>query len=378
MVQSRRQIVTGLPDPAAVILDATRRLLWIETPAEARKIACDVVAALGGSIVEAELADVAALPVDLSFGDGKPILPTATPATPAYKSLEELLPSFVVDVRRALELATQVDRFVEDASLDALTHLANRRMVGRALGRLKSGDVVIMMDLDHFKKVNDTYGHKAGDSVLSSFGRAILANVRERDFAGRYGGEEFVIILRGTDDPEAFMDRLRVRWEAERPRPITFSGGIATVGKWPPLALPAADHAMYRAKNTGRDRWLWAEEADYVDHEGPAAAKPLDSVSAAFVAFSQLYVPPGGNDQVESAFWSRLGAVEAWPGFCSLEVWSDNADESRYAMVSWWTTAEAFQSYMKSSDHRRSHDRIPTGDLRPRAREFRRFRVVSR
>ena len=85
MVQSRRQIVTGLPDPAAVILDATRRLLWIETPAEARKIACDVVAALGGSIVEAELADVAALPVDLSFGDGKPILPTATPATPAYK-----------------------------------------------------------------------------------------------------------------------------------------------------------------------------------------------------------------------------------------------------------------------------------------------------
>lgn len=378
MVPSRQQVVPARPDALAVIFDATRRLLWIESPAQARRLACEVIASLGGSIVEANLANGASLPVDVSFGDGPPIVPVAPLGTAARQILEELLPTFIVDVRRALELGEQVDRFAEEASLDVLTHLANRRMVGRALGRLKSGDVVIMMDLDHFKLVNDTHGHKAGDGVLSAFGRTILSTIREKDFAGRYGGEEFVIILRGADHPELFMNRLRETWERERPRPITFSAGIALVGDDLVLALPAADHAMYRAKKTGRDQWLWAATTDFADDEEIATTSSLDNSSATFVAFSQLYVPAGGAEQIESAFRDRLGAVQSWPGFCSLEVWSDHADDTRYSMVSWWSSAEAFREYIKSPDHRRSHERIPTGELRPRAREFRRFRIVSR
>lgn len=332
---------------------------------------------LGGSIVDAESADDASLPVDLSFGDGKPILPTASPATAVRKSLEELLPSFVVDIRRALELAAQVDRFAEDASIDALTHLANRRMLGRAVGRLKPGDVIIMLDLDHFKNVNDSYGHSEGDRVLSRFGRVILANVREKDFAGRYGGEEFVVILRDASDPEVFLNRLRMSWGLNRPRPITFSGGIAMVGKETPLALGAADHAMYRAKNSGRNQWLWAGEADFGEAEEPAVPNVADKSSAAFVAFSQLPVPFGGKDHhVERALRDRLSAVRARPGFCSLEVWNDDADESRYVMVSWWTTVEALRAYVQSSDHGRSHDREPADELRPR--ELRRYRIISR
>ncbi len=284
---------------------------------------------------------------------------------------------FVVDVRRALELAAQVDRFAEGASIDAFTHLANRRMLGRAIGGLKPGYVIIMLDPDHFKNVNDSYGHSEGDRVLSRFGRVILANVREKDFAGCYGGEECVVISRDASDPKAFLNRLRMSWGITRPRPITFSGGIAMGGKETPLALPAADHAMYRAKNSGRNQWLWAGKADFGEAEVPAVPNVADKSSAACVAFSQLHVPSGGEDHhVESAFRDRLGAVRARPGFCSLEVWNDDADESRYVMVSWWTTVEALRAYVQSFDHGRSHDRESADELRPR--EFRHYRIISR
>lgn len=378
MGPTRQPALRASANAVDVLLEATRRLFWLESPAQARRLTCEVVTALGGSVVEADQADANAIPFDVSFGDGKPLLPVAPRATPARQLLEERLPSFVLDVRRALELATQVDRFAEDASIDVLTRLANRRMVGRALGRLKAGDVVIMMDLDHFKKVNDTYGHKAGDSVLTIFGHAIISNIRENDFAGRYGGEEFVIILRGAHNPDAFLARLRQTWEDARPRPTTFSGGIALVGEDPALALPAADHALYRAKKAGRDQWLWARTSDYEAKDDAVAPSASDKSVANFVAFNQLHVPLEGQEQIELAFQQRLSAVEAWPGFCSLEVWADNADETRYAMVSSWTSIEAFRAYMKSDDHQQSHDRILTGEGRPRAREFRRFRIASR
>jgi diguanylate cyclase (GGDEF)-like protein len=169
--------------------------------------------------------------------------------------LQQYLASFVADVGRALELSAHVGRLVEDAAIDSLTLLPNRRMIGRALGRLKLGDVVIMVDLDGFKQVNDTFGHVAGDAALTAFARTIRTTLRGRDFAGRYGGDEFVLILGNGSDPVAFLERFRRAWQAGRPFALSFSAGIALVGQDVTLALPAADRAAYRAKQAGRDRW---------------------------------------------------------------------------------------------------------------------------
>ena len=260
--------------PSSVLLEATRALLWMKTPSEARTIATDVVVALGGTVVLARDAGAEALPVDLSFGDGEPILPTAPPASTARVLLQRHVPSFVADVRRALELSSHVDRLIEDAAIDSLTLLANRRMVGRALGRLRFGDVLIMVDLDHFKQVNDRLGHGAGDEALVSFARALRKSLRAKDFAGRYGGDEFVLVLGTGSDPIAFLKRFRETWQADRPFPITFSAGIALVGQEIALAVPAADRAMYQAKQSGRDRWVCVRDDGRRDIGPEPALRP--------------------------------------------------------------------------------------------------------
>lgn len=250
-------------DVAAVeaVLTATHELLWISSPADAQAAAVRLVAELGGEVVTPDAAGGDALPVDVSFGEGGTLLPSAPAASVAHRQLVRHLPGFVRDAHRAVELAARTQRLAEEAEIDPLTGLATRRVVGRALGRLRSDDLVIMVDLDHFKQLNDTLGHGEGDRVLRSFGRAIGGCIRARDLAGRYGGEEFVIILTGSKDSDAaevFLRRLRTLWEANRPHPVTFSAGIARVGSDPSQALPAADEAMYEAKRSGRDRWVWS------------------------------------------------------------------------------------------------------------------------
>ena len=362
-----------------VLLDATRALLWIDTPADARRIAEETVIALGGVMVPASTAPTDAVPIDLSFGDGAPVLPTAPTDSVARMLLDRHLPSLVQDLRRAVELGSRTQRLAADASIDVLTGLPNRRMVGRALGRLRAGDVVIMIDLDHFKQVNDTLGHDTGDGVLRALGRALATTVRERDTVGRYGGEEFVVILTGGAHPDAFLERFRQTWEERRPLPVTFSAGIAVVGAaGMSSALEAADRAMYRAKEAGRDRWTWANDEDVSEVEPTATVPVAVRAQPEFVAFSKLEVPEGGQEQIETAFRARLGAVDGWEGFRSLEVWADLVEPTSYTMVSWWESPEAFKAYMRSDDHRRSHDRISTGEDRPRAMQFRRFRIVAR
>lgn len=70
--------------------------------------------------------------------------------------------------------------------------------------------------------------------------------------------------------------------------------------------------------------------------------------------------------------------MDAWPGFIDLEVWRDERDETRFTMVSWWRTREDYVSYMRSAEHQRSHDRIPTDPAEPHALTVRQFRVVAR
>ncbi len=244
-------------------LHATRALLWVETPADVAAVVLELVHALGGDVVAASTAGGDALPVDISFGVGEPILPTAPAGGVSHLLLERYLPGTVRDAHRALELAERSSRLAEDAAIDPLTGLSNRRMMGRVLGRLGPGNTVIMIDLDHLKAVNDTLGHAEGDRVLRTLGKTLGACVRAADRVGRYGGDEFVVVLSSTEADD-FLDRLRAAWADARPHPITFSAGVAQGGPDPVRALAAADGAMYRAKRGGRDQWQRAASDDYV------------------------------------------------------------------------------------------------------------------
>jgi diguanylate cyclase (GGDEF)-like protein len=243
-------------------------LLWVDGPGEVRRVAEDLVRNLGGGVVPADADDLDALPVDISFGDGPPMVATAPSRSPEREQLERHLAEFVSDAQRALDLGGRVDRLAEAAAIDALTGLPNRRMLDRALDRLVDDDVVVILDLDHFKTVNDEFGHPAGDEVLRRFGAAMRATVRSRDLVARLGGEEFVIVLRPPEGAEAFLGRLRDEWAVQRPRPVTFSAGIARATRSLGDPLARADQALYRAKRAGRDRWVWDESAESARNGG--------------------------------------------------------------------------------------------------------------
>lgn len=106
--------------------------------------------------------------------------------------------------------------------------------------------------------------------------------------------------------------------------------------------------------------------------------RATDDREPPFVIVSDLTVAEVGAATLEEAFRDRLGEVDDWPGFLDLEVWRDEGDPERFVMVSWWTSKDAYAAYMRSDDHRRSHDRIPTDPAAPRATGIGRFRVVAR
>lgn len=182
---------------------------------------------------------------------------------------------------RILELQAQLlaarEALREQATRDPLTCLWNRysildilnREVNRA-NREGTGVGVIMADLDHFKRVNDTYGHLAGDSVLREAARRMQASVRNYDAVGRYGGEEFLIVLPGSGNSSAMQlaERLRERicgvaiTVPEGSLLNTMSLGVTAWQRGayptPEMLLRAADEALYRAKASGRNRVEWA------------------------------------------------------------------------------------------------------------------------
>ena len=240
------------------LYEATRSLLRLRTGRDARRIAEHLVRELGGRLVPAGTDDPGVLPVDVSFGDGEPLLPAAPPRSAAHAFLERYLTPFLLDARHVLELSGRTERLAESASTDLLTGLANRRMLDRALGGLSANDTVIMLDLDHFKQVNDSFGHAAGDEVLRVFGSVLRGTVRSRDTVGRFGGEEFLIVLAPPEGADALLQRLRAEWLTERPLPVTFSAGVAMSAGDPDETVSLADQALYQAKKAGRDQWIWA------------------------------------------------------------------------------------------------------------------------
>ncbi|MFI5494981.1 diguanylate cyclase [Actinoplanes sp. NPDC051859] len=161
-------------------------------------------------------------------------------------------------VRRVAQQAAQLEELARN---DGLTGVANRRTLDTELPRIlararRSGETVTlgMIDIDHFKRYNDTYGHAGGDRLLKEATAAWQSDLRADDLLARYGGEEFTVVLSGTDHnvATALFERLR----RKTPREQTFSAGLA---EWdgtesPDALLARADRALYRAKEAGRNR----------------------------------------------------------------------------------------------------------------------------
>jgi diguanylate cyclase (GGDEF)-like protein len=151
---------------------------------------------------------------------------------------------------------------------DGLTGLYNRRRLMEVLSdearrsqRLKHTFAVLMVDVDHFKKYNDSFGHLAGDGVLTRVAGLLREATREVDFVARYGGEEFLVMLPETGMPEALeiaeRIRSRIAEEAFPSRHMTVSIGVAEFplhGQTPEQVIAAADEALYEAKGEGRDK----------------------------------------------------------------------------------------------------------------------------
>ena len=178
--------------------------------------------------------------------------------------------------KRILDLQEQIvttrEQLRVQATHDALTGLLNRRAILETLEReltraAREGTQlsVIMGDLDHFKRINDTYGHLAGDAVLREAAQRLQASMRVYDTVGRYGGEEFLVVSPGCGLPEAAeqAERLRRRISEEAVRvpdcaiPVTMSLGVVAATaevRQPGDLLRLADDALYAAKHSGRDR----------------------------------------------------------------------------------------------------------------------------
>jgi diguanylate cyclase (GGDEF)-like protein len=235
-----------------LLLSAVRDIYNAEQPEEVQAVLLEIVTKLGGSITRAAEADERSVPIDLALNIGDPLL--ATPPTDPPEASEHLhahLPRLVEDARQAIQRLERHGRLAADAEQDALTGLFNRRAYERFTGRLRAGDVLMLLDLDDFKLVNDTHGHLVGDQVLRVFGSVLRDHMRITEHAIRLGGDEFLVLLEepSADGPNLLLERLSVAWRQRRPVPVSFSCGIATVTSGVDAALELADRSLYDQKH---------------------------------------------------------------------------------------------------------------------------------
>ena len=165
------------------------------------------------------------------------------------------------NARRYAEERRVKDLMVEAARRDQLTGVGNRRHATSLLDRLRPGDALIVLDLDHFKNVNDAHGHQAGDEVLAELGEHLRGFLGDPDLSARWGGEEFIVVLGGVGEAAgARADAMIEDWRARLPG-TTYSAGVALhlPGSAAWETLSRADEALYLAKRLGRDRVVSAD-----------------------------------------------------------------------------------------------------------------------
>ncbi len=251
-------------------LEATRALLRATNRGEASRILRQVVVDLGGAVHVGQPAASSPFPEDLSLGLGTPVF-AAYDGFPDPR-LRDRLPLLVEDAVFAAERCDHDQRQLIRATVDPLTRVASRGEVVRRLRKSSSGDVVCVLDLDRFKQLNDVWGHDAGDDALRAFGELLREHIRDNDFVGRLGGDEFIVIMAQSpvDVAHRRMADIGAAWVAALASGSSVSIGVAVVDeRGAATAVTAADQALLRAKRLGRNRVEPAEEADYGKATGP-------------------------------------------------------------------------------------------------------------
>ncbi len=228
-------------------------------------------------------------------------------------------------LRSALAQKNRRDALAAEALTDALTGLANRRALEQRLDqmlahgeRAQEAVSLLMFDVDHFKQVNDAYGHEVGDIVLAVLAQRARDAMRAQDVIGRYGGEEFLAILPGAGRDSALTAAERLRLSVEEEPVLTASGAVAvTVTVGVATSLPggpasraelvaAADRALYSGKRTGRNRVV------HVDGQPTAPLAPPDPPEAATAlinALALVHEPTARHAQAVSETCWEIGVA---------------------------------------------------------------------
>jgi diguanylate cyclase (GGDEF)-like protein len=288
MVASRSELMAAAqpvrrepPRPYLVILSGTTagRMLPVgKTTVIGRHGSCDVVIELEG--VSRRHAQIELLPdgsaevADLgskngTFVNGEPVTRCTLRDGDRIQVGPVTLLKF--SYRDAVDETLQQNLY-DSATRDALTRAYNKRYFAEALPREisfaerhKRSLALVLFDVDHFKRINDGYGHPAGDAVLQKLASTVSSALRNEDVLARYGGEEFALILRDLDEDRACIcaERVRARVMAteftfeQKIIPVTISLGVATLGpnaRTPDAMVAAADARLYAAKRGGRNR----------------------------------------------------------------------------------------------------------------------------
>ncbi|HJP18533.1 MAG TPA: sensor domain-containing diguanylate cyclase [Nitrospinota bacterium] len=214
----------------------------------------------------------------------------------------------------ALQIAQALEKsiiFMETRKLaitDDLTQLHSRRyfmdVFGKEISKAERNQSVfslIMVDVDHFKSINDTYGHPVGDSVLKKLSSLLKSITRKGDIAARYGGEEFIILLPGASEEHAVSIAEKIRFKAEKyltinqknqsPRKITISAGVSSFpkyGKTNSELLTGVDECLYFAKNAGRNRVYSSSQNEPLERD---KGKRIDERHQVAIKFSKGVSP---------------------------------------------------------------------------------------
>jgi diguanylate cyclase len=278
---------SGAPLSPAIMQDLHRRYVERENPGlmtqiqeQTRQILQDILKGVGdtsdsSSLFEKNLATLSAGLSRVSTPDQTQLIVNAL--LKETRRMAEAHQKLKVDFEKAKaqseSLTQKLSQIEEIASMDALTGLFNRRSFDREIERLvtgfqESGTVfsAVVLDIDHFKRFNDTYGHQRGDDVLKIIGQVIRKGVKGGDIPTRYGGEEFVVLLPDTDLEKACIVAeqlrrlvavltLKIPGPEPRVEKITVSLGVSEVRAEDTVksVIDRADRALYLAKNSGRN-----------------------------------------------------------------------------------------------------------------------------